>query len=94
MKDVAQVISVILQLGFWVTPIFWSLDMVPKKYHALIQLNPLVYIIKGYRNTFLNHEWFWEDSGSFPYFWGMALFFLITGAIVFKRLRPHFGDVL
>lgn len=93
-KDIAQIVGVILQLGFWVTPIFWSLKMVPEKYIYLIQLNPMVYIVEGYRNTFLNEVWFWEQYKLMPYFLIFTMFFLMFGIIVFKRLRPHFGDVL
>lgn len=93
-KDVAQVVSVVLQLGFWVTPIFWQFKMVPEKYHYILQLNPMVYIVEGYRNTFLRQIWFWDQTESFTYFFSTTVFFVLTGAMVFKRLRPHFGDVL
>lgn len=93
-KDIVQIIGVVLQLGFWVTPIFWSMDRVPEKYMYLLKLNPMVYIVDGYRNTFINHMWFWEQYKFFPYFLLTSTFFLVFGAVVFKRLRPHFGDVL
>ena len=93
-RDVAQVVSVVLQLGFWVTPIFWQYKMAPERYHGLIQMNPMVYIVEGYRNTFLNGIWFWEQQESAAYFLLMVTLFMLVGAVVFKRLRPHFGDVL
>jgi len=94
MKDVAQVISVILQLGFWVTPIFWSIKAVPEKYLYILKLNPMVYIVEGYRNCFIYEQWFWETYKHTPYFLMITFSFLIVGAVVFRRLRPHFGDVL
>jgi lipopolysaccharide transport system permease protein/teichoic acid transport system permease protein len=93
-KDVAQIVSVILQLGFWVTPIFWSIDKVPDKYLYILKLNPMVFIVEGYRNSFINGIWFWETYKYTPYFIGITLFFLVVGAVVFRKLRPHFGDVL
>jgi ABC-type polysaccharide/polyol phosphate export permease len=93
-KDISEIIGVILQLGFWVTPIFWQLKMVPEKYLFLMQINPMVYIIDGYRNTFIKQIWFWERLELIPMFLMITLFLLLSGAIVFKRLRPHFGDVL
>jgi lipopolysaccharide transport system permease protein/teichoic acid transport system permease protein len=93
-KDVAQIVSVILQLGFWVTPIFWSIDKVPEKYLYVLKLNPMVFIVEGYRNSFINGVWFWETYKYTPYFIGITLFFLIVGAVVFRKLRLHFGDVL
>lgn len=93
-KDVGNFVGVILQIGFWATPIFWSLDLVPEKYQYIIKLNPMAYIINGYRDTFVNHVWFWEKGEVALYFWGTTAILLVVGIIVFKRLRPHFGDVL
>ncbi len=93
-KDVSQFVSMTLQFGFWLTPIFWNLQMVPQKYHFIIQLNPLVYIIEGYRDIFINKTWFWEDVNMTIYFWACAIIFYIIGKIVFKKLRPFFADVL
>ena len=93
-KDISQIIGVILQLGFWVTPIFWSIEKIPEKYMYVMKLNPMVYIVEGYRNCFINQVWFWESYKFTPYFITISLLFLVLGAIVFRKLRPHFGDVL
>lgn len=93
-KDVGNIIGVLIQIGFWATPIFWSLELLPNKYQYIIKLNPVFYIVNGYRNTFINHIWFWESYKVTPYFLISTSFLFILGAIIFKRLRPHFGDVL
>ena len=93
-KDTGNIINVILQIGFWATPIFWNTTMVPLKYQWLIKLNPAYYIVQGYRDTFINHRWFWQMQNVTFYYLGVTAFFLLLGAIVFKRLRPHFGDVI
>ncbi len=46
-KDVGQVVAMILQFGFWLTPIFWNIKMVPEKYQTLMKLNPVYYITEG-----------------------------------------------
>lgn len=93
-KDVGNLISVLLQICFWSTPIFWSQNIIPPKYLWIIKLNPACYIVTGYRNTFINNIWFWESYRYTMYYSVLTLFCLAFGAIVFKRLRPHFGDVL
>lgn len=93
-KDVREIVGVILQLGFWLTPIFWSYKMLPDKYNKLLDINPIYYIVRGYRDTFINHVWFWERTTETIYFWSITLFLFILGALIFKRLRPHFSDVL
>lgn len=93
-KDIGNFIAVLMQMGFWATPIFWSLEMLPEEYRWILKLNPAYYIVEGYRNTFILHKWFWEDLTFTVYYLGFTLVSLLLGAIVFKRLRPHFGDVL
>lgn len=93
-RDVRQAVGVILQLGFWMTPIFWSSERIPDRYIIFLKLNPMFYIVEGYRNTFIDHMWFWETTRGTPYFLLTTGFIFVLGAIVFKRLRPHFADVL
>jgi len=93
-KDIGNIIAVILQIGFWATPIFWNITMIPSQYQWILKLNPAFYIVQGYRDTFINNVWFWEMPNVTIYFLSMSTLFFIIGAIVFKRLRPHFGDVL
>lgn len=94
MRDVGQLVTVLIQFGFWLTPIFWSINMVPEKYHMLIKINPIYYIINGYRETFLYKKWFWEHMGLTSYFWIVAIFFFLIGGLLFWKLKPHFADVL
>ena len=93
-KDMGQLVAMVLQFGFWLTPIFWSIGMVPEKYQFLIKLNPVYYIIEGYRNSLIYEKWFWEDWQLMLYFWVITGLIFVLGAFTFKRLRPHFADVL
>ncbi len=93
-RDVSQFVGMVIQFGFWLTPIFWSIEKVPEQYQWLIKLNPFFYIIEGYRNSVINHKWFWEDMTLTIYFWTVTLVFLVVGALTFKKLRPYFADVL
>lgn len=93
-KDVGQIVSVILQFGFWLTPIFWSFSIVSPNIQFWFKLNPVYYLVEGYRNTFIYKRWFWEDPLLTIYFWFVTLFILVVGIWLFKKLRPHFSDVL
>lgn len=93
-KDVGQLIQAILQFLFWGTGIFWSINFIPERYHPIIKLNPVYYIINGYREALIDKVWFWAHPKHFIYFWSITLLIFILGAIVFKKLRPHFGDVV
>ena len=93
-KDIGQFVTMLIQFGFWLTPIFWNMNMVPEKYHWIIELNPMVYIIEGYRNSMIYNTWFWEDINMTLYFWATTLTIFFVGGFTFKKLRPHFADVL
>jgi len=93
-RDLNPLITIILQMGFYLTPIFWDLKILPPAYHSLLKFNPAFYIIQGYRESFIYKMWFWEHWGMTLWFWGITGFTLVAGAVVFRRLRPHFADVL
>lgn len=94
LKDVGQLVGMMLQFGFWGTPIFWNLNMIPLSYQWIFKLNPMYYIVEGYRNSFIYHTWFWELGYTTIWFWTVTSFIMLLGAALFKKLRPHFADVL
>lgn len=93
-RDLGQILSIFLQLLFWMTPIMWSLDILPQRFHQIIRLNPMYYIVEGYRDSLINHTWFWDNPAMTLYFWGVTVGSLLLGAYTFMRLRPHFADVI
>ncbi|MBO4515129.1 MAG: ABC transporter permease [Lachnospiraceae bacterium] len=93
-KDLSQIISILLQIGMWATPILWDMTLLPEKWQKFIKLNPLVYIINGYRCAVYKQEWFFQDFFSTVYFWMFTIVTFGIGTIIFKRLKVHFADVL
>jgi teichoic acid transport system permease protein len=93
-RDLGQIINIFLQIGMWMTPIMWSYTIMPEKYQWILKMNPLYYIVEGYRDTFINHVWFFERYFQTVYFWIITLGLFIIGAMIFKKLKPHFADVL
>jgi homopolymeric O-antigen transport system permease protein len=95
MRDIGQLVSMVLQFAFWLTPIFWSAKILPVKYANLIKLNPVYYLVEGYRESFIYKVWFWEGHYMLTiYYWIVTGCIFVLGAVVFRRLRPHFADVL
>lgn len=93
-RDVGQMVSVILQIGFWATPIFWKIGNLPVVLQKYIKLNPLYYIVQGYRDSFIYFVPFWQRTFLTVYFWAITIVLLFLGAMVFKRLQPQFSDAL
>ena len=94
-KDTLSVVNLIVQVGFWATPIVWSMDMMPATVQNVLKLNPIFYICNGYREAFCTNSWFFQDHPLWTaYYWIFTLVLFVIGAYVFKRLRPQSADLL
>ncbi|MDR3590943.1 MAG: ABC transporter permease, partial [Negativicutes bacterium] len=89
LKDIGQAVAMLLQFGFWLTPIFWPVNSIPERFQGIVKINPFCYLVEGYRTTFIWHRWFWEDGTAALSFWMVTLTIFFLGAIIFRRLRPH-----
>lgn len=95
-KDILNLISLIVQVGFWATPLIWNpdTDTVPRMVRTVAKINPMYYVCMGYRESFCGQVWFWDHPWQTLYFWIFALGQLLIGAYVFHKLRPQFADML
>ena len=93
-KDLNQIISVILSIGVWACPIMWNVNSVSPIVEKICRFNPVYYIVAGYRDTIINNIWFWEKPlWSFGYWCALIVLFVISKK-VYLRLKPHFSDLL
>jgi len=93
-KDTSQIIMILMQIGFWVTPIFWVSNVFPASMQVIIKLNPMVYVVNGYRDSFIYQVPFWHKGTETMIFWFGALVTLFVASKLFSKLSPHFADVL
>ena len=93
-RDLNQIIAILLQIGMWANPILWHISMASDKYRWIFEISPIYYVIDGYRDAFIFNHWFWEKPFLTLWFWAFCAICLGVGSIVFKRLKPHFADVL
>ena len=79
----------------WITPIMWDAEhMLSPKLLKIFKLNPVYYIVDGFRDSLLAGVGFWEKPMWTVYFWLFVIIVFSIGVSVFKRLRVHFADVL
>lgn len=94
-RDLSQIINILLQIGMWATPIMWQISIIESPVLVQIfKLNPMYYVVDGYRQALFYKECFWQEPGMTLYFWGLTAVLFLFGTVVFKRLKPHFADVL
>jgi len=92
-RDISEFVAIIVRLGMWITPIFWSVKIIPEKYRYVFDFNLVYYIIEGFRDALLYKIWFFEKKSTII-FWVLTLILLYMGVSLFKRLKEHFGDVV
>lgn len=101
-RDWSQIIGIVLQFGTWLTPIMWPWTMVPPGYNWILYINPMAYVVEGYRTALFGGtvlENAAEPATILPphlwiAFWGAAILFLWCGYTMYHKLRPHFADVI
>lgn len=55
-RDMQHIWEILLQIGFWLTPIIYPVTIVPFQYHRFIFLNPLARVIEYSRDIFIRHH--------------------------------------
>lgn len=93
-KDLNQIVMIILNVGFWFTPIGWSYLMIPEKFQFLFKLNPMFYIVEGFRDSIVYKRWFFERPYHTLYFWVVLSLLFMFNVKIFGKLKQHFSDVL
>ena len=96
-RDMKEVVAILLQIGMWVTPIMWnfeSMTQIPGWALAALKFNPMYYVVTGYRDALVNKIGFWEHPVETAVFWVITLVLFLAGTALFRRLQPHFADVL
>jgi lipopolysaccharide transport system permease protein len=91
-KDLNQIWEVLLQLGFFISPVCYSISTVPEKYIFYYMLNPVTLVMQIYRKTLLYAES--PSAVSLVYILLSACVLLILGTVIFKRLERRFAEEL
>ena len=91
-RDLNQIWEVLLQLGFFISPVCYSISIVPENYMFYYMLNPVTLVMQIYRKTLLYGQSL--SAASLIYILLAAGFLLILGAAIFKRLERRFAEEL
>jgi len=92
--DISHITAIINRVLFFLTPVFWKLEDLPEATARWVKLNPMVYIVNGYRDSLLYGRGFWCYPWQTLYFWAFSLGLIWAGITVHNKLRPHFAEVV
>jgi teichoic acid transport system permease protein len=93
-KDIKNIVSIVMQVEFWISPIFWNADRFPKPIALIMYANPFYYPMHGYRQAIIMGSFGSTFVVMTVYFWLLLAVFLFFGSHLFGRLSRHFGDVV
>ncbi|HVW85408.1 MAG TPA: ABC transporter permease, partial [Bryobacteraceae bacterium] len=96
LRDTAQVVTVVMTLWFWITPVMipeaqYPIHRFPREVGLVLAANPLVYIIRAYRQMLLGHTIPWGDIATAMAFATSAF---VIGGLFFRHMKRGFADVL
>ena len=91
-RDIGQIMEVTMQFWFWLTPIVYTISIVPEKFHVLFLINPMTGIVAGFQNVLLYDKA--PDLSLLIYPALFALISMLLAITVFYKAREEMTDVL
>jgi teichoic acid transport system permease protein len=93
-RDIQNLVQYVMRMMLYVLPILWNVDELPELFVDIFRLNPIFYIIEGFRFSFLGGEWFYQDIAYMLYFWLITFLILLMGSFVHIKFRHKFIDYI
>lgn len=94
-KDFLQLIKSVTIGLFWLSGIFFDASTVQNDVlRIILRLNPITFIVNGFRNSLIYKKWIWEDMNAFLLFILMYIIMTMLAVFVYKRLANDVPDVL
>ena len=91
-RDLQHLIGVALQLLFYAAPIVYSPQTIPAEFQWVLAINPMAYIINGYRDIFYYQQA--PDVISLISLIGISIICCIFGYMIFNKLQKGFAEEL
>jgi ABC-type polysaccharide/polyol phosphate export permease len=92
LRDTAQVLSVVMTLWFWLTPIMINEQQIPQRFHWLVAVNPMRWAVRAYRYRLLSTNLpSWREVAVLATY-SVGVF--VIGGLFFRHLKRGFADVL
>jgi len=90
-RDFRYILPFAVQLLMFLTPVIYSVSILPERFRWILWINPLTGIIDGFRYAILGRPISWEPLAISA---GTILVILFTGLVVFRRTERYFADIV
>jgi ABC-type polysaccharide/polyol phosphate export permease len=91
-RDAGHVLSLVMNVWFYATPIVYPYDLVPEGFQTITNFNPLFCLIEAYRWVLLGDGRFAVEN--VLYLIVVSLAFYLFGGFFFGKLKEDFASVL
>lgn len=92
MRDIGQIVPVIVQFIYWFTPIVYMANIIPEEFRGWMAMNPLIPLIMSYQDVLLyNRMPDWSSLGITSV---VAVLALVFSLILFRKASPEMVDQL
>lgn len=92
LRDLAQVVSVLITVALFTGAVLYPRTMVPPMLAGAVAVNPISWPAEALRGIVLHGQW--PDVAGVVGYSAAALVVLVLGGALFRALRPGFADVL
>ena len=94
-KDFSNMIKSLVTAVFWLSGIVWNVNTIDIPWlKTLLKINPVTYLVEGFRNCFIHKTWIWESPKTLLCFLAILLIMTMLSVIIYKKLRKEIPDVL
>lgn len=91
-RDLSQVLGYVMQALFFLSPILYSIELIPRNFKVIFYFNPITFFVTSYQKIIL-----FETFPSLIYLFvmiGLSFSSFIAGFYIFRKLKTGFADVL
>lgn len=92
LRDIGQVVPIILQIWFWFTPIVYPEKIIPESYRYLMEYNPMYCIVSSYHQVLVYNKA--PHIESVAIVTGIAISLVLLSLFLFRRASAEMVDVL
>lgn len=93
-RDIQSILQQLMRVLFYLCPIVWDPSHTTHLIESILKLNPIYYLISGFRSSILGSNWFYDDISYTIYFWSFTLTIFLIGAAMQIKLRNRFIDYI
>ena len=94
-KDFSNLVKSLVTAVFWLSGIIWNINTIDIPWlKTLLKINPVTYLVEGFRNCFVHKVWIWESPKTLLCFLAILIVLTVTAVVLYKKLRKEIPDVL